>query len=276
MRIMIAGDTHGNSRVVRNKAREAHAMGCDTIFIVGDFGLWPGVDGVNYLDDVNAAAREYNLRIIALPGNHEDHDQWKKWFEGIVPLDKHGFAYVRSNVLLTPKVQSFKFGKKRFFVAGGAVSIDKQWRIEGKSWWKNEEFTEDNLRSVESYNGPPIDFLLTHDCSDFTHFGFTLKVDPESQANRQRIDRAINVLRPAYHFHGHMHQKYEWTNTMSHGLRDSAFGHDESEWNGYGTKTYGLDCDGEANSFVVLDTGANNDEMTVSWPDEARRRYLKD
>lgn len=269
MRIVIAGDTHGNAGAVEYKAKIAQDMGCEHLFVVGDFGLWPGHAGVAYLDDVNEIARKHNLIVTALPGNHEDHDQWDKWFD-LAPLDDHGFAIVRSNLRLTKKVHPFKLGGKRFYICGGAVSIDKQWRVEGKSWWRNEEFTEADLASVEKYKGPPIDYLLTHDCSDHTKFGFSLKVDLDSQMNRQRIDRAIKALRPRYHFHGHMHAKYEWINTRSHGLRETAFGTDESEWNGVATKTYGLECDYEKDSFVILDTGAQKDDPdAVYWPGKA-------
>lgn len=274
MRLMIVGDTHGNAGAIERKARVAQSMGVEHLFVVGDFGLWPGYDGVRYLDDVNEAAREFNVQVSALPGNHEDHPQWEKWFD-LAPLDDKGFAVIRSNVRLMKKVHNFKMGGKRFFVCGGAVSIDKQWRTPGKSWWEGEQFTEADLASVEKYKGPAIDYLLTHDCSDFTHFGFTLKVDADSKANRQRIDRAIRALRPRYHFHGHMHARYEWTNTMSHGLRESAFGHDESEWNGASTHTFGLDCDYEKNSFVILDTGAQKDsEDKVYWPGHAYATLL--
>lgn len=266
---MIVGDTHGRSDTVKSKAAMAKALGCNRMIIVGDFGLWPGYHGVKYLDEVNDAAREYNQQILALPGNHEDYDQWDKWFS-LAPLDDHGFAIIRSNVRLTKKIHPFKMDGKRFYVCGGAVSIDRSMRVEGKSWWRNETFSKEDLASVEKYQGPPIDYLLTHDCSDFTLFKGRLKPDADSQANRQRIDRAISVLRPRFHFHGHMHERYEWVNTMSHGLRESAFGHNESEWNGASTRTYGLECDNERDSFVILDTGAQKDDIDkVYWPTEA-------
>lgn len=274
MRVMIVGDTHGHAGAIKRKARVAQSMGVEHLFVVGDFGLWPGHGGVVFLDDVNEAAREFNVQITALPGNHEDHPQWEKWFD-LAPIDDHGFAIIRSNLRLTKKVHNFRLGGKRFFVCGGAVSIDKQWRVEGKSWWAGEQFTEADLASVEKYKGPAIDYLLTHDCSDFTNFRFTLKVDPDSKANRQRIDRAIRALRPRYHFHGHMHTKYEWHNTMSHGLRDTAFGLDDSEYNGASTHTFGLECDYEDNSFVILDTGAQKeDEDKVYWPSHAYAELL--
>lgn len=276
MRLMIVGDTHGNAGAVEYKAKIAKALGAERLIVVGDFGLWPGYEGVRFLDDVSEAAREHGVEVVALPGNHEDHPQWLKWFD-LAPLDSHGFAIVRSNLRLTKKVHPFKMGGKRFYVCGGAVSIDKQWRKPGKSWWPDEEFLPSDLASVEKYKGPAIDYLLTHDCSNFTHWDGRIKPDPESEANRMRIDRAIYALRPRYHFHGHMHTRYEWHNVMSHGKRESAFGHDESEWNGADTHTFGLECDYDDNSWVILDTGADNSKEDIKdkvyWPVQAVKAF---
>lgn len=273
MRFMLVGDTHGHVDVIANKAVVARNLGCTTMIVVGDFGLWPGYEGVQFLDDVNAAVREHNQTLIALPGNHEDHDQWEKWFD-LAPKDSHGFAIVRSHIRLTKKVHPFTMDGKRFYVAGGAVSIDKKWRKEGKSWWPNEELTEDQTCSIEQYNGPPVDYLLTHDCSDHTKWGFDLVPDPDSKIHRQRIDRVIRALKPRYHFHGHMHTRYHWVNTRSHGLRVTAFGADESEWNGHGTVTHGLECDNDMYSWMILDTGAQKEDRDrVFWPREAVNEF---
>lgn len=273
MRIMVVGDTHGDASAVEYKAKIAKSLGVTHMLIVGDFGLWVGFEGVKFLDDVNEIARRYNIHIFALPGNHENHDLWEQLVNIGLPTSS-GFTYVRDRLLLAPKVHNWKWGKKRFFICGGAVSIDKQRRVEGKSWWKNETFSEADLASVVKYQGPPVDFLFTHDCSDHTPWHERLKPDFESQLNRQRIDMAIKALRPKYHFHGHMHTKYEWLNTKTHGLRDTAFGVDESEWNGHTTKTYGLECNHDKNSWLILDTGSDNkkkpdEEPQVYWPGEA-------
>lgn len=262
MRLMIVGDTHGGQngngshakdRFVGYKMKLAKAMGADRMIIVGDFGMWPGYGGIQFLDDLNAMAREHNIDVYALIGNHDDHNQWDWWINGGVK-DDSGFTYVRDRVKIAPKVHFWKWGgkkhSKRFGIAGGAVSIDRQWRTENVSYWSDEPFGERHLNSVLSYKGPRVDYFLTHDCSDKTPWGFALKNDYESQRNRQRIDKAINHLKPRMHFHGHMHAKYNWINGE--------------------TYTYGLDCNGEDNSWVILDTGADADQPDkVYWPNEA-------
>lgn len=276
VRMMVVGDTHGGIRHLEYKAKICKTLGADRMLVVGDFGMWPGWDGVNFLDDVNDLAAEYNLNVFALPGNHEDHDQWNHWLNMGLPTSA-GFTYIRNRLLISPKVHNWKWGNKRYFICGGAVSIDKARRVKGKSWWENETFSQEDLASVVKYKGPAIDYLFTHDCSDFTVWKHRLKPDFDSQMNRQRIDRAIAALRPRMHFHGHMHEKYDWINTRSHGLRDSAFGLDESEWNGTSTHTYGLQCNSDGDSWLILDTGQEHktksglvvQEDAVYWPGKA-------
>lgn len=262
IRILIVGDTHGGQnenggvaqdRHIGYKMQVARELGADRMIIVGDFGMWPGVGGIQFLDDLNRMAHHNNIDVYALIGNHDDHTQWEWWIDGGVK-DASGFTYVRDRVKIAPKVHMWKWGgkkhSKRFAIAGGAISIDRQWRTEGLSYWSDEAFGDKHLNSVLSYGGPKIDYLLTHDCSDMSPHGFALKVDYESQQNRLRIDKAINHLKPRMHFHGHMHRKYDWINGE--------------------TRTYGLDCNSEANSWVLLDTGDDADQPDrVYWPNEA-------
>lgn len=269
---MIVGDTHGNTRVLEVKINLAKRLGVERLMVVGDFGLWPGHEGVRFLDDVNHYAREEDIFVYALPGNHEDHDQWEWWVNGPMAKDKAGFTYARSNILLSPKVHNWKWDKKRFSIAGGAVSIDRQYRIAGKSYWPNETLSEEDLAPIEKYQGPEIDYLFTHDASDYTPWGFSLVPDPESQANRRRLDRAIKALRPRMQFHGHMHRQYEWINRRSHGRYESALGVDDSDYNGASTHTFGLECDSEIFSWGILDTS----EDRFYWPNQAMLRYDKD
>lgn len=272
VRMVVAGDTHGNVGAIRYKAEIAKEHGADRILVVGDFGLWPGHDGVRYLDEVNRIAHDFNIHVFALPGNHEDHDQWDKWMNFGLPTAS-GFTYVRDRLLLSPKVHNWKWGGRRFFICGGAVSIDKKWRTEGVSWWAGEQFDENNLASVLKYRGASIDYLFTHDCSDYTPWKNRLKPDLDSQRNRNRIDQAINHLKPRMHFHGHMHERYDWVNTKSHGKFETPWGVSEDDWNGAETQTYGLQCDYEDDSWLILDTGELKGKAprpdAVYWPERA-------
>lgn len=256
MRLMLAGDSHGNTNYVRRLVHEAKTVGTQHIVILGDFGLWDHfVDGVRFLDDINNYASRHDIQIIALGGNHDNWPRWN-WYVENNPKSNNGFVYIRSNVLLIPKVHTWKWANKTFFVAGGAVSVDKVWRQQAESgpkghgpetlFWPGEQLTDTEVGFIKNWrvkHTQPIDYLLTHDCSDKTPWKNRLKPDLDSQIHRQRIDRVLGYLRPGMHFHGHMHEQYEWENMVP-----------DSNGEPHYIKTRGLECDGLYYSWGILET----------------------
>jgi hypothetical protein len=246
MRIMLAGDTHGGIGHIEHKINMARANGIQRIVVLGDFGLWWGHGAIRFLDEVNDLAKNVDVQIFALPGNHENYE----WWESLVlnsPAKSKGWAYVRSNVLLSPRVHDFVWGGKQFLIAGGAVSIDKKMRLENekysgrKTYSPREQLTDtevDSILASRFANGIGVDYFLTHDCSNMTPFSHSLVPDFDSQIHRQRIDTILRAVKPKNHFHGHMHHRYEWMNRVGGG-----------EW----TQTYGLDCDNNDWSWGILD-----------------------
>lgn len=243
------GDVHGDTHAVINVInKRKHDLG-GKILQVGDFGLWDHLEkGVKFLDDINVTLSHFGQNLYAIAGNHENWDHWD-WYVENLPKDEDGFAILRRHVRLAPRVHRWYWGDgvkmKKFQAVAGAASIDKGIRLaemrEGrpKSWWAREQITDAEI--AEMPHGP-VDYLITHDCSNATPFGFQLVPDPDSQIHRQRIDEAIKKSRPGMHFHGHMHKKYDWMNRI-----------DGDTW----VQTYGLDCNGMMNSYGILDTDAN-------------------
>jgi len=250
---MLVGDTHGDFRNIKHKIDLAKRIGDITrIVVLGDFGLWWGYEGLQYIDAVNDYAKANNVQIFALPGNHENYKWWNSVIEG-APATSKGWAYLRTHVLLSPRVHDFVWGDKQFVVAGGAVSIDKDYRLEyyrnkGKHIWSpDEQLTDgevDTLAATRLANGAPVDYLLTHDCSDRTPWRQRLKPDIDSQINRQRIDRVLGLVKPRMQFHGHMHERYDWSNRIPNGEE-----YGDSTW----TQTYGLECNSDRWSWGILD-----------------------
>lgn len=220
------------------------------------FGLWWGFEGIDFLDTINAKLKAANRQLFAIAGNHEHHDYWDALYKH--GPKSRGWAYARTHVLLAPKVLDFVWGGKQFVVAGGAVSIDKDYRLQyerdtGKRIWsKNEQLTDAQVDEILSTRfaakyGVKVDYLLTHDCSNMTPWKNSLQPDFESQVHRQRIDRVLRGIQPAAHFHGHMHTRYEWENLTG-----------DDHW----TRTYGLECDRDEDSWGILDL--ETDEFTFA------------
>lgn len=231
------------------------------VFIVGDFGLWTHMaDGHEFLDMVDRAAEANKLSVFAVGGNHENWDHWE-WFVKNMPTAK-GFGMVRRRVLLAPKVHEFNLANLQFAIAGGAVSIDKEYRLArekgqrdqwgnhiGKAtgpktlWWPGEQLTDEDVEKLRfNTRGKQIDILLTHDCSNYTPFSTRLKPDADSEIHRRRIDKVLGYTKPKFHFHGHMHTWYEWDNPYPHGYESVV-------------KTYGLEANPDAQRYAGSNTG---------------------
>lgn len=249
MKIMLVGDTHGEINSIKPKLMEAGKQKIQHVLVVGDFGVWTHfMDGQIFLDEVQELARINKLNVYAIGGNHEHWDHWN-WYVDNLPKSK-GFALVRSRVLLAPKVHNWRWDNKTFVGAGGAVSIDREWRLQYENsrsghgpltmYWPNEQLTDEDVKTIEDWN-IKADYLISHDCSNKTPFGHRLKPDLDSQIHRQRIDRVLRATKPELQFHGHMHEQYDWLNL-------DTFGHE------HGTQTYGLENDLGHNSWGILDT----------------------
>jgi hypothetical protein len=266
MKIMLVGDTHGDAKNVIEKMHFAKKVGgIQRIVILGDFGLWWGYDGLKFIEEINRHAEANNLQVFAIPGNHENYEWWNSVVKN-APAHSKGWAYLSTHVLLSPRVHDFVWGNKQFVVAGGAVSIDKEWREEhrrrtGKRVWSpDEQLTDAELKPLFASrfaNGTKVDYLLTHDCSDHTNFKHRLKPDHDSVLHRRRIDSVLKAIKPKNHFHGHMHEKYDWVNEYVYGY--SAFSNES--WEGPSTQTYGFECNQERYSWGILDL----DEDKFQW-----------
>lgn len=282
IRVGIVGDTHGDVKDAVEVLNEMGKRKITHVFVVGDFGLWTHfADGQEFLDRVQATAEANNLNVFAVGGNHENWDHWN-WFVDNMPTHK-GFAMVRRRVMLAPKAHEFRMAGRQFVVAGGAVSIDRDSRLKSERggideytgrrfsgtgartlWWPNEELTDQDVVKIQS-QFPKADILLTHDCSNYTHFQGRLKPDPDSERHRRRIDEVIRAVEPKVHFHGHMHTKYVWDNALSHG--DSAFRNEP--WSGPVTKTYGM----EANPRAMFGNRSRGDWWGVLETDDLSFAY---
>lgn len=232
MRVLVLGDTHGDSKWCVEVTRLAGELGAERILQVGDFGYWPGIDvdlvaGVRIsladwlLGEIERACQAYGVaEWIVLDGNHDDHQALQTVLrqqpddEGLLPLG-HRVRY-------SPRGNSFKLAGVSFGTLGGAASIDaylEEWGVDfnhepyvrGFDWFP--ELEQPSMDDVERLPSS-LDVLLTHDAPmevDLSHLnGFpNICIPPEIQEvtdhARQVVSAALHATRPKLLIHGHWH-----------------------------------------------------------------------
>jgi hypothetical protein len=237
---MVVGDLHGDTRAGVTVLKKAKSLGIDTIMQVGDFGYWPHfTDGIDFLDALNFTARENDLHLYWLDGNHENFDALEAAVKHY-PKDDHGRVWIRSHIRYCSRGASWTWNHKRFMTVGGAVSVDKANRVwqeqqhghTRRLWWPQEQLTDDELQfAMAKAAKKPVDYLFTHDCPTNAPFRGRMKNDLDSQAHRQKMDRLGQAVKPKVWFHGHMHTRYD--------------GYDFPTYEPH-TTVYGLECNPDA------------------------------
>ena len=173
MSILISGDFHANS-LNEIDIISKHSLLCkyreeiyDTIkyhIILGDGGFfWPENQKADKSNYKELAKRPFP--ILCLIGNHEPILGMKKLNEVNIGIGETVFliqnnpfiAYLKRGKVYT--IEGFKV-----LVLGGALSIDKNARIPGITWWEQEYWSEnekhDLFALLESVNS--FDYVLSH------------------------------------------------------------------------------------------------------------------
>lgn len=206
--VLIAGDWHSNAQFAVQVLKQAHADGITHILHVGDFGIWPGQDGVKFLRTLDRQLETYGQTLWFLDGNHEDHDQLDA-----LPIDPQtGVRRLAGRIFHLPRGFRWSWAGRTWMALGGATSLDRKRRIPGRSWWSQEEITERDVAAATADGF--VDVMLTHDCPAGVPIpGLTEGWDPHellrAHAHQQRLARVVHAVRPELLIHGHFHTRYD-------------------------------------------------------------------
>jgi predicted phosphodiesterase len=214
MKVLFVGDVHGNTRFAVYAISVAHELGISHVVQVGDFGIWPGRSGAEFLTGVSVAARQFDVKFGFIDGNHEDFDQLDRALKNF-DREPDGSIYLLDNVLWYPRGTVLDLGGRRFGFLGGAVSVDRSQRTKFVSWWPQETITERDLIVLENnLKGQPVDVLVTHDVPACVVLPFPAStawpsdVLRESEQQRVMLDTVASLARPKTIIHGHWHATY--------------------------------------------------------------------
>lgn len=252
-KILVLGDTHGNSSWVNRVLKRAEYLGCDTVIQVGDFGLWEHMDRGEFLSVVSKWSKKRGIEFYWIDGNHENFDMLFDKYKS-----DEQFWRIRDNLYYIPRGTVWEWEGFTFAGMGGAVSIDRDQRIEGHSWWRQEQIRnedigvlEDNLVEFRTEGNEPVDFMFTHDAPFLPDTGIrNYKVDDISARHRRVLDYVVHAARPRHLFHGHYHYFHRTEYDLSDGWK---------------VDVIGLGCDGMPDCHAILEVDDGTKRITFPW-----------
>lgn len=257
--VAIAGDWHKNERhalkVIPQMAAQLAAEDRKIILQAGDFGIWreraeytwmgKTYYRQTYLEALTEKLEEVNAEIWFVDGNHEDHPYLTELAERYYAqfgCPGKPFGWITARIRWLPRGTRWTWHDQTWIAAGGAVSVDKFQRTEGKSWFPEEEITPDQEEMIITKG--PADVILSHDAPSSEPLNLLpppeewLPMIPAAEAHRERLERICAAAKPSHVFHGHYHR-------MKQGVA-------HAPWGSY--EYLGLDMDGTAYNWGVLDT----------------------
>lgn len=230
MKILLVGDVHGNHAWLDSVYVYASEKEANIIVQLGDLGWgWPQKNQkyppkLVLERHINACVAKTKIPFWFLAGNH---DNWNRLppdcesFEPVLlhPLDDRasalGFELGEDHdlgITYIPRGAVWQWGSCKFGALGGALSIDKAYRLQyyPYTYWERElppPCAVENLLEAG-----PLDVLLCHDAplgpDIFSHHRDDYYKFPESYKVRSQLRDIVDVCQPKYVFHGHHHVRY--------------------------------------------------------------------
>jgi hypothetical protein len=190
--IVLLGDVHGawESAFALVAKAKGYTPGAVPVIQVGDLNWRP-----------DRPPRPAPWPIHWVEGNH-DH------LPSLLGLE--GPTEVAPNWIYCPRGTVLELGRRRVAFFGGARSIDREVRVEGESWWPEEEPT---WEEAERFRGENVDLLVTHSppASVVRAMGFEHDSAERASGIVEHLWGALG--RPSV-VCGHMHQRYRLGNVL--------------------------------------------------------------
>lgn len=165
-KIFVTGDVHRTEidKFINFANNHKDLTKEDYLIVAGDFGaIWDANEDSQILNLYN----DFPWTTLWVDGNHENFDLLEQYDSE----EWHGGLVQRNNksVIHLMRGQVYTIDNVTLFTMGGAASIDKAYRVEGKSWWKQEmpsnEELDIALQNLKNHN-MTVDYVITHCCGN--------------------------------------------------------------------------------------------------------------
>lgn len=195
--IILVGDTHGEWQSLFKKIEDNKISDCIMIQ-VGDLGAGFNKGYERDFIKYNEFFKKKNIYFYALHGNHDN----PAYFDGSI-----NFTHFK----LLKDYTELKVNDELWQFVGGAISVDRKYRVEGRDYWRDEKFILNKGKAVKC------DVLVCHTAP--TWIGPACKgglVQPfldkdfhlydELIQERKNVQELFDICRPKKAFFGHFHR----------------------------------------------------------------------
>ena len=165
--LFVTADTHGKYYFSKLKAfakENKDLTKKDYVIIAGDFGgLW-NEDTV--AEDL-APYERLPFTILFVDGNHENFTLLNQF--PVTTWNGGKVHKISANIIHLMRGQVYEIEGKKIFTMGGGTSVDKMYRTEGITWWKEEIPAYADLveaRANLSKHNYEVDYIITHSCDE--------------------------------------------------------------------------------------------------------------
>ena len=193
-RIMLLGDVHGGWASLTKLIKKERP---ELIIQLGDFGYFPRSDFFGYGD--TSSINLMGANIVFCGGNHED------WYS-LNEIARSNRLEISPGIFYAPRCSTMVLpDERKILFMGGAASIDRNVRIEGVDWFREEIILEGVMYRLPDINidvlachTTPLEFLPIKDSFEFP--------DP----SRGILSEIVKKYSPPNLYCAHWHVKREY------------------------------------------------------------------
>lgn len=217
--MIITGDTHGSLDLEKLKIySQTHNTRDEYIVILGDVGVcFHG----GYKDEMVRDELEKipSKGVLFIDGNHENFELLNRY--DVEEWNGGKVHKISDKIIHLMRGQVYEIEGKKIFTFGGGFSIDKEYRIEGRSWWKEEmpskEEYEEGIKNLERVNNE-VDYIFTHTAPRFICERLVREIYEGEEALQYYLAAISELVAFKKWYYGHWHMDREIGNYI--GLYD--------------------------------------------------------
>lgn len=204
-KIKLLGDIHGDFSVIKRACARGD-LDDHLLIQVGDFGLGFGNANTERLamESLNGGLEESDCDLWVIRGNHCN----PHYYTG---EKKSEFEKAYSRIKLIEDYTEAEINGESVLLFGGAVSVDKCFRTEWRTWWEGEHVSTPpkdlkNYDVIISHTTPSAMFGVAKDYDLQFWYDRDPTLEYKLDNERARVEEIYKAVNPKRWYFGHFHE----------------------------------------------------------------------